>query len=343
MTVSRPLISVIVVNWNGAAFLEECVASIVGQSYPRIEAIVVDNGSTDGSVELVKQRFGARVRLIESPTNRGFAGGNNLAIRIAEGAYVALLNSDATADARWVATLVDAAETDPRIGMCASRIYLQGSPRVLDSAGLLLSRDGIGRGRGRLQRDQGQFSTAEDVLLPSGCAALYRRAMLDEIGLFDEDFFAYCDDTDLGLRARLAGWRCRYVPDAIVHHRYSASTAPHSAFKAFQVERNRVWIVVKYFPPGLMVTSVAYTLLRYALQAYGAFSRKGAAGRLAEGTSVAAIGGLLVRAYAAAFARLPAMWRRRRQVEALRRVGRRELSRWLRTHRVGLAELALTE
>src|SRR3989304_5450215 len=101
--------------------------------------------------------------------------------------------------------------------------------------------------------------------------------MLDEIGLFDEDFFAYCEDTDLGLRGRLAGWTCRYVPDAVVFHKYSGSSAPYSPFKAFQVERNRIWVVVKCFPPGLIVASVGYTLARYLVPAYGALSGRGAA------------------------------------------------------------------
>ena len=140
------------------------------------------------------------------------------------------------------------AEADPRVGMCASKILTYDDPRVIDSVGLLLFRDGLGRGRGRLQRDVGAFNKPEDVLLPSGCAALYRRAMLDEIGLFDEAFFMYCEDVDLGLRGRVAGWRCRFVPDAVVRHRYSASAGRYSLRKVFLVERNRIWVMVKYFP-----------------------------------------------------------------------------------------------
>jgi GT2 family glycosyltransferase len=332
-----------VVNWNGLAYLPDCLASLAAQSYGALEIVVVDNGSTDGSLEYVRSGHGGRVHLVESPTNLGFAGGNNLGIRAAKGAYLALINNDAAADARWIEALVAAAEADPRIGMCASKIYVWDRPGVLDGAGLLISGDGIGRGRGRLEPDREEFAREEDALLPSGCAALYRRAMLDEIGLFDEEFFAYCEDTDLGLRGRIAGWRCRYVPAAVVRHRYSGSTAPHSPFKAFQVERNRIWVVVKCFPLSFAAASVFYTLARYALQLYAAVTGRGAAARIAEVQSPRALAAILLRAWGAALAGLPEMLRRRRRIEALRRISRGELGRLLRGHRVRLSELALKD
>jgi GT2 family glycosyltransferase len=337
-----PLASVIIVNWNGAAFLRACIDSVLAQSYPRLEIIVVDNGSTDASLAILRG-YGSRLHVIENPTNLGFAGGNNVGLAAAKGAYVALLNTDAVADPRWVETLVRAAEADPGIGMCASKIYLRGPDRVLDSAGLLLSRDGIGRGRGRLEPDRAEFSREEDVLAPSGCAALYRSAMLETIGLFDEDFFAYCEDTDLALRGRLAGWRCRYVPGAVVVHAYSGSTGPHSTFKAFQVERNRIWVVIKCFPARLILGSVAFTAARYSLQAYGALRRRGAAARLRERTSAWTLLGIVGRAYWAAFLRLPRMLAKRRQVHRLRRVTARDFAGWLTAYPLGVAELALKD
>lgn len=336
-----PLVSVIVVNWNGAAHLPECLASLAHQSYQELELIVVDNGSTDGSLSVLRNADDDRLTLLEAGRNLGFAGGNNLGIRASRGVYVALLNNDAVAEPGWVEALVRAAGTDRRIGMCASKIYVYGKPGLLDGAGLLLSADGIGRGRGRLEWDGPAFAREEDILLPSGCAALYRRAMLDEIGLFDEDFFAYCEDSDLGLRARIAGWRCRYVPDAVVHHKYSSSTAPYSTFKAFHVERNRIWVVAKCFPLRLIPASLLSTLLRYALQAYGAARGQGAAARIAEQAPLATIMAVVLRAWTAALTRLPVMLGRRRRIHALRRISSKELARWLRTHRVGLCELSL--
>ena len=339
----RPLVSVIVVNWNGLAYLPECLDSLDAQTYPALEIVVVENGSTDGSVDFLRNQRPGRLRLVESPSNLGFAGGNNLGIRAAKGAYVALLNNDAAADPRWVDALVAAAEADPAVGMCATRIYAWRRPDLLDGAGLLVSADGIGRGRGRLQSDGERYEREADVLLPSACAALYRRSMLDEIGLFDEDFFAYCEDTDLGLRARIAGWRCRYVPTAIAKHHYSGSTGPHSPFKAFHVERNRIWVVVKCFPLGMVVASLVYTMARYALQLYATLIGRGAAAKLAAQQSPWVLVATIARAWMSALARLPEMWRRRRAIHSAARIGRRELGRLLRVHRVRLSELALKD
>jgi GT2 family glycosyltransferase len=339
----RPLVSVIVVNWNGLAYLPECLDSLDAQTYPSLEIVMVENGSTDGSVEFLRNQPPGRVRLVESPSNLGFAGGNNLGIRASKGAYVALLNNDAAADPRWVEALVAAAEADPAVGMCATRIYSWRRPDLLDGAGLLVSADGIGRGRGRLESDGDRYAREADVLLPSACAALYRRSMLDEIGLFDEDFFAYCEDTDLGLRARIAGWRCRYVPGAIAKHHYSGSMGPHSPFKAFHVERNRIWVVVKCFPPGMAVASLVYTMGRYVLQLYATLIGRGAAARLAAQQSPWALVATIVRAWMSALVRLPEMWRRRRAIHSAGKIGRRELGRLLRVHRVRLSELALKD
>jgi GT2 family glycosyltransferase len=338
-----PLVSAIVVNWNGIECVEKCLASLLSQTWPALEIIVVDNGSTDGSRELVRSRYGARITVIDSPVNLGFAGGNNLGIRAAKGAHVVLLNNDAVAAPGWVEGLVQAAELDPRVGMCASKILVLGGDGLIDSAGLLMSADGIGRGRGRLMHDGDAYARTEDVLVPSGCAALYRRAMLDDIGVFDEDFFAYCEDSDLGLRGRLAGWACRYVPTAVVHHAYSRSTGPYSTFKAFHVERNRCFVLLKCFPVSAILASGPYTVARYALQAWGAVTRRGAAARLAERTSPAALAILVLRAWAAAILLAPRMLARRRRQRARRRLTAPEWRRLLGRHRLGLRELALKD
>jgi GT2 family glycosyltransferase len=181
----QSLVSVIIVNRQGKAVIEDCLLSLRRQIYCHLETIVVDNGSTDGSAALIEGKFGDFVHLIRNPTNPGFAGGNNVEMRIARGQYIALLNNDATVDPHWVEELVKAAESDPKNGMCASKIYFYDEPGILDSAGgLLIYRDGLSRGQVRLELDQGQYDAVEEVLLPSGCACLHRRAMLDEKGFF---------------------------------------------------------------------------------------------------------------------------------------------------------------
>ncbi|HET8760122.1 MAG TPA: glycosyltransferase family 2 protein [Nitrospiria bacterium] len=333
-----PLASVIVVNWNGESYLAECVDSLLAQTYPRLEIIVVDNGSTDGSVRLLTKRYGAKIRLVLSPANLGFTGGNNLGMAAAGGAYVLLLNNDAVADPEWVHALVRDAEADSRIGMCASKIVSYDDPSVIDSAGLLLARDGLARGRGRLARDESRFSRPEDVLMPSGCAGLYRRAMLDEVGVFDERFFMYCDDVDLGLRGRVAGWRCRYVPSAVVRHRYSLSAGKYSPRKIFLVERNRVWVMLKSFPWTLIALSLPWTALRLWWHAYAAWRGRGGAGRAAEHVSAATLVATVLRAYAAALGGAFAALRQRRA-----RASVVEFARWLRYDGVSARDVAMTE
>lgn len=339
---ARPFVSVIVINWNGENYIRECLASLSYQTFRDFEVIVVDNGSTDGSLEIIQSQF-PQCLLISNASNNGFAKGNNQGIKKAKGKYIALLNNDARADRRWLEELVTAAEEDRQVGMLASKIYLQGRDRIIDNVGHLIYRDGLNRGRGRLELDHGQFDKKEEVLFPSGCAALYRREMLDEIGLFDEDFFAYGDDTDLGLKGRLAGWKCAYIPGAIVSHRYSQSSGPYSPLKAFYVERNRIWIAVKYFPLLLLLQSPFYTFLRLLFQGYGALSGRGAAGRFSQEYSPFHLLRILIKSYSSAIQGLPKMWRKRKAVKKLTRVDAEEILSWFNRFGISVQEISLKD
>lgn len=338
------LASVIVVNWNGRNVIEDCLLSLCKQTYPALEIIVVDNGSVDDSTTLIEEKFGDRVCLIRNKTNLGFSGGNNVGIRSASGKYILLLNNDATAGPHWVEELVKIAETNPDIGMCASKIYSFDDPGILDSAGgLLIYRDGLSRGRGRLERDRGQYDRVEEVLLPSGCACLYRREMLDQVGLFDEDFFAYSDDTDLGLRGRIAGWKCVYVPTAIAYHRYSATAGRYSPLKAYLAERNRVWVVIKNFPLPVLLLSPLFTVWRLFLHVYAMMTKRGVTGKFSEQYSPWALILVIFKAYGSAIAGIPKMWTKRRDILSNRRVPCRTISSWLKNYRITASELAFKE
>jgi GT2 family glycosyltransferase len=227
--------------------------------------------------------------------------------------------------------------------MLASKIYLQGQPKIIDNVGHLIFRDGLNRGRGRLEEDHGQFDAKEEVLFPSGCAALYRREMLEEIGLFDEDFFAYGDDTDIGLKGRLAGWKCLYIPQAVVYHQYSRSSGPYSPLKAFYVERNRVWIAVKYFPLSLLLKSPFFTCWRFLLQGYGALTGRGAAGKFGQEYSRRRLVRILVKAYISAIQGLPKMWKKRKEMKSLTRVDKEEIFRWFERFGISAREISLKE
>lgn len=336
------LVTVIIVNYNGLSHLKECLDSLRVQTLRDFEVILVDNASSDGSVGFVKENY-PEVKIIKNQRNLGYGGGNNAGIKVSRGKYVVLLNNDTKVDPQWLQKLVEAAQKDETIGMCASKILNYYHPGIIDNAGLLMYRDGIGRGRGRLEKDTGQYNSEEEVFFPSGCAGLYRRAMLDEIGPLDEDFFLYVEDVDIGLRGRLAGWRCVYVPDAVVYHKYSATTEPYSPLKAYLVERNRIWVVLKCFPPGMILVSPFYTLLRYIMQGYGALTGKGASGRLMESTSVSKTLATLMKAYITALAGLGRMLGKRREMKGVKKIGKSEFRMWFRRFGVGAKEVSLKE
>jgi hypothetical protein len=335
-------VSVVVVNWNGRDDLETCLGSLLRQ-HVAMEIILVDNASTDDSLELVRERFGERVTIVALEENTGYGGGLNAGIRASSGRFVFALNADTEVAPACLATLVDSADRFPNFGSFAPKILSFQNPEIIDNVGHLLYPDGLSRGRGRLERDQGQYDREEEILIASGCAMLMRRSMLADVGLFDPDLFAYCEDTDLGLRAQLKGWHCRFVPAAVVYHKYSAATAPYSPEKAFLVERNRVWVSAKCLPASMLAITPLFTAMRLVAQAWGALTRRGAAGKFAETQSRTQLLAILVRAWVAALRGLPEALRKRRVVQESRRISGLDAWQWLRLYRMGVAEIALRE
>jgi GT2 family glycosyltransferase len=244
-----PKVSVIVLNWNGQQYLERCLSALAAQTYPSYEVILADNGSSDGSVAFVAERF-PRVRIVQNGANLGFAAGNNAGIRASRGAYVATLNNDTQVEPGWLAALVAALESDPGVGLCASKMLRWGSEGLIDSAGVCVDVLGWAWDRRAGQRDEAGPAEREPLELFGACAgaALYRRAMLDQIGLFDPDFFIYLEDVDLAWRAQAAGWRCLYVPQAVVYHVHAGTVAEESPFKIRLLGRNKVWLLCKNYP-----------------------------------------------------------------------------------------------
>lgn len=339
----KPLLSVIITNWNGKKFLEECLNSLQDQTYTHFETILVDNGSTDGSVEFVRERYEKFVRIIRNETNLGFAGGNNVGIRAATGEFIVLLNNDTWADPRWLEELVHAIDADPIIGMWGSKIYSYYRRDRIEAVGELIYRDGLSRAKGQFERDQGQFEQKEEIFFPPGCGAMFRKKVFDEIGLFDEDFFAYGDDAEIGIRARLAGWKGLYVPHAILYHKNSGTGGQHSPFKAFYVERNRFWITIKYFPLPLLILSPFFTFYRFVFQAYGALTHKGAAGKFTQIYSPWHLIGILFKAYGAGLQGLPRMWKKRRILKGLRKVSYGEISSWFKRFGISAKQISLRD
>lgn len=334
-----PLVSIIIVNWNGSRHLPECLDSLAAQTFSDFEVIVVDNGSSDGSVALL-QRVYPWVKLIKLDRNTGFATGNNNGLIHASGEYIVTLNNDTHADPQWLSTLVSVADNNPHAGMIGSRICSHRDQDRIDSLGFGVCRDGMSRGMFRRQKFSSlQLSRVEEILFPSACVALYRRSMLDQTGFFDDDFFAYAEDTDLGLRCRLAGWQALLATDAVVYHKYSMTGGAFSPLKLYLVERNHYWVAVKNFPMGMLLLVPLFTLIRYVEQARAIFSGRGSGEEfLASGSRWLLVGALAKGTWDALLG-IPKMVAKRRMIMGTRQIDSREMYHLLRRHRLSFREL----
>jgi len=331
------LISVVIANWNRRDLLRACLCSLQHQQGVEFETIVVDNGSTDGSPDLAAS-LGARV--IRNSANRGFCAANNQGIAAAHGDFIALLNNDAEASPHWLGALHRACSSRPDVGMAASKILVYEDPRRIDKAGHLIFPDGQNRGRGAGALDAGQFDSVQEVLWPDGCAAMYRKSMLDAIGGFDEDFFAYGDDAELGLRARIAGWRCLYAPDAIVRHHRGATMGKGSARRLALIERNRVLLAAKLFPWSLLALNPVYYAVRLAAGVALARRNSGDTAAFPGIRGKLAIAAGLILGDLGALRLLPRILAKRRGIARMRKLSPAETRRLILAHRLPLREVA---
>lgn len=316
----RPLVSVVIVNWNGRHFLEACLNAVAAQDGVSAETILVDNASTDGSVDFSRDRF-PWVRVIALPENRGFAGGNNAGVREARGRFVALLNNDTVPEPGWLKALVSGIDEEAGLALVTSRIVYMHDPDLIDSAGdSLLASGGAFKRHHGARVEMAREST--EVFGVCGAACLMPKRVFDELGGFDEDFFASHEDVDLSYRARLLGYRCGYVADAIVRHHGSATIGRISAFAVFHGQRNLEWLYIKNTPMSLLLTTLPSHVI-YMAAASVHFARRGAFGAFA-------------RAKLAALAGMPRALRKRWRVQRTRRVDVAALrpmleTRWLST------------
>jgi GT2 family glycosyltransferase len=240
-------VDVVIVNWNGRKYLAPCLDALACQTFTDFQVWLVDNGSTDGSVDFLRTYY-PHIHLICNAENRGFAAANNQAICAGNSRYVATLNNDTTVDPGWLKALTGVLDENPQAGMAASLMLFADRPEIVNSAGIGVDRVGIAWDL----QGGGSVSSYDTHPVPvfGACAgaALYRRAMLDEIGLFDEDFFAYLEDVDLAWRAQWAGWQALFVPQARVLHHHSATAGEGSPFKNRLLGRNKVWLIAKNYP-----------------------------------------------------------------------------------------------
>ncbi|MCL4493126.1 MAG: glycosyltransferase family 2 protein [Nitrospirae bacterium] len=246
-------VSINIVNWNGLHFLSDCLESVKSQTYKNIEINVVDNASSDGSVDFLAARYPG-VNLIKNAKNEGFSRAHNQAIRISSGEYIIPLNFDITLTSTFVEEMVKAAEASPEIGIVSGRLYiLRGGEKThtIDSTGITMQ-GMFPADRGQNENNPAQYDKAEYVFGASGAAPLFKHEMLEDIKLngeyFDEDFFIYVEDVDLCWRAQLYGWRTIYTPSAIAYHYRGATRKGDSGMKREYLiigYRNRYWSIVK--------------------------------------------------------------------------------------------------
>jgi GT2 family glycosyltransferase len=250
----QPLISVVIPNWNGAEHLVTCLNSLRRQTYPRVEVIVADNDSHDGSLALLESQY-PEVKVVGLDENRGYAGGVNAGIAAAEGEILAILNNDTEADPRWLEELWAGLERHPEAGSATSKILLFDRRKIINSTGDLFTTEGVPVNRGVWEEDEGQFDEEDKVFSPCGGACAVRRSVLEDLASrgqgepFDEDFFAYCEDVDLGWRSQLAGYQCLYVPTAKIYHKLSATGGGKIA--SYYTGRNFIYVLAKDYPASL--------------------------------------------------------------------------------------------
>lgn len=295
-----PRATVVIPTWNGARLLREALRSLGSQTFADFETIVVDNGSSDETLTMLGESFPA-VRTVALPRNEGFAVAVNAGIRAARGDIIVMMNNDIEATPGWLEALVDALDRHAGAGACASRMLSLSNPGIIDSAGDMLGLFATSIGHG--SPDGPEFDKPYLVFSPCAGAAAYRRQVLEEVGLFDERFFAYLEDVDLGARIQLAGWHCLYVPDAIVHHHGSATAGRMPALKTTLLMRNSLFIFFQYAPIPMLL---AWTPVMLAWPVYRA---------VREGRPH-----LALRALGGFFRGLPAVVRRRRDSARIRRI-----------------------
>lgn len=321
---SQGKVLVVIPNYNGLKHIEQCLSSVLAQTYQPLEVVVVDNASTDGSDRLIQERF-PQIRFIQSGSNVGWGVACNTGMRASDSEYIVLMNNDAYLEKNCIEALVKAVNIDAQYGSAASRILLWDEPEKTEVCGLVIYPDGSSCGRGRLGPAD-QFLLNEEVFCANDCCNLYRRSMINEIGEYDPDFFIYCDETDMGWRHQMAGWKCIYTPFAVAYHAHSQSAGSYSAFKAYHVERNRIYICFKYFPMPMLMMSFVYAAWRYfSMWRIAFWEDRGALAHYQKHSSLSSGLSILLKAHRDAFRKLPVMWKRRREIFKKRKISNEEI------------------
>ncbi len=324
---TRPGVTIVIVCWNSAANLPRCLSHLILQTYKDFEVILIDNGSTDGSIDGIEEKYPAlAIRIERLGRNLGFAAANNIGARLARGHWLALLNTDAFPEPDWLAQLIKATVDYPDFSCFSSRQIQADNPEFLDGTGDAYHVSGLAWRR-NIGYPSDQFGLSpEEVFTPCAAAALYLRDAFLDVGGFDEDFFSYYEDVDLGFRLRLHGYRTLYVADAFVHHIGSATLGVNSDFSLYHTHRNLVWTFLKNMPTRLFLKYLPAHIMANSLYLlYYVIHKRGK---------------LVWQAKWDALSRLPLILKKRRKIQNNRKVTDADLLRamergWLQPYRRG--------
>jgi GT2 family glycosyltransferase len=311
-----PIVSIIISTWNSGVVLPKCLKSLANQTIKEFEVIIVDNGSSDNSIENLPKKWPELdFQIRKFYENKGFAAANNLGAHIAKGNWLALLNSDAFPDPDWLEKLLSAAARQPKFSFFASRQLQAGAPELLDGAGDVYHISGLAWRR-FAGFPASQFGLgSEEVFSACAAAALYSRQAFLQVGGFDENFFSYHEDVDLSFRLRLQGFRCLYVPEAIVQHVGSMTVGKESDFALYHWQRNFIWSFFQNMPAGLLWMALpAHLMANFIYQ--GNYTIRGR-------------GGILIKAKKDALLGLPQALRKRREIQKSRRISNDELFQFM--------------
>lgn len=266
---NNTLVTVVIPTWNGRHLLERCLHALNQQTFPDFTVVVVDNGSTDDTGDWVRKTH-PHVRLVLLQKNQGFAAATNAGIRLTRSPLIVTLNNDTIPAPTFLAHLVAASEHFREVGMFAATLTLPTSPPRVDAAGITVNRLGVAKNTEHRQPLTDLPQQPRLVFGPCAGAALYRRALFEDIGFFDEAYFAYLEDVELAWRARWAGWTCLWVPDAVVQHEHSATGKRNLPFKFWLLGRNRLWTIRRHYPRPYLYIYAPLILFHELLTSLGA-------------------------------------------------------------------------
>lgn len=335
--------AIVIANWNGKKYLKDCFDSLLAQTCQNFKIIFVDNGSSDGSADFVREKY-RETKIIRLEKNTGFAKGYNIGMKKAledkNIENIIVLNNDTKLDEKYLEEMLSSAKRHPKAGSIQPKIINFFEKNKIDCAGILLSFDGVATNRGYGERDRGQFEKEEEIFGANAAAALFTREALEKTQLksgeyFDNSYFAFYEDADLAWRMRLAGFKPFYCPKAVVRHVHSATANKISGLKAYYLNRNRFFTLIKNYPLcRLALILLILTPIRYIFLLFHVIMKKGRKGAELSGQSKAMAAKEILRAWGSVVANIPGLIKKRNSIQRGKKVDCREIQRWFREYGV---------